>query len=398
VDTPHFERLAEASVLFENAFCTAPQCSPSRAAIVTGRYPHSNGVMGLAHQDYAWSLNAGEQPAARLFGAHGYQTWLLGLQHETWDASALGFERIDWGFGISDLPAQLESALEGRDPVRPFYCQLGSFETHRPWTQPGFPSDSSLGITVPAYLCDGPETREEVAAFQGMVRHFDQGLGVLLEVLEQQGAVDDTILVVTTDHGIAMPMAKSTLRDPGLETLLLMRYPRGGWPAGQRISSLVSNVDILPTLLAACGFDIPDTVQGTSFLPLLQGQEVRTRDALFAEKTFHDCYDPMRCVRTEKFKYIRYFEKLSHHPVPGDCLNSGASRELGRIERSGFEELYDLEQDPQERRNLAEDAAYAQVCRDMRARLAAWMQGTGDPLLRGPVASPFYEESIGSLL
>jgi N-sulfoglucosamine sulfohydrolase len=397
VHTPNLERLAAESALFENAFCTAPQCSPSRAALVTGRYPHSNGVMGLTHQDYAWSLNANEQAAAMLFGANGYETWLLGIQHETRDAYALGFDRVDLGFSVCELAGRLEATLVGRAQPKPFFCQMGCFETHRPWTMPGIPPDSSLGFTVPAYLHDGPETREEVAAFQGIVRHFDQGLGSVLKVLEEHKLVEDTILVMTTDHGIAMPMAKGTLRDPGLETFLLMRYPKGGWRHGHRIAEIISNVDILPTLLAASGLDIPENIQGVSFLSLLEGEDAQPRDAIFAEKTFHDCYDPMRCIRTRKFKYIRYFEKSSHHPVPGDIVSGGASRELGQIPRSGIEELFDLEQDSNEEHNLAEDGAYREVCQEMRTRLAGWMKSTQDPLLKGPIGSPFYQKSIRSL-
>ncbi len=187
VHTPNFERLAAESVLFENAFCTAPQCSPSRAALVTGRHPHSNGVMGLTHQDYAWSLYPTERPVAKLFGASGYQTWLLGLQHETRDDRTLGFDHTDLCFDAAGLPPRLESALAERDPSRPFYCQLGCFETHRPWGLLGASPDSSLGITVPAYLHDGPETRDEIAAFQGMARAMDEELGRLLDLLDRHG-------------------------------------------------------------------------------------------------------------------------------------------------------------------------------------------------------------------
>ncbi len=166
---------------------------------------------------------------------------------------------------------------------------------------------------------------------------------------------------------------------------------------GSGLRDLVSNVDILPTLLEACGLEVPDTIQGKSFLTLLQGLSTPTRDAVYAEKTFHDSYDPMRCVRTERFKYIRYFEKATHHPVPGDIVNGGASRELGRVPREGFEELFDLDQDPEERKNLAEVADYGQVCKGMRTRLAAWMMETGDPLLEGPIGSPFYHKSVSTL-
>jgi arylsulfatase A-like enzyme len=255
-----------------------------------------------------------------------------------------------------------------------------------------------LGITVPPYLHDGPETRQEMAAFQGNVRHYDRELGRLLKVLDRPGLRENTILVVTTDHGAALPMAKGTLRDPGIETLLLVRYPGGGWGQGRRVQDLVSNVDILPTLLQAAGLEVPAAIQGRSFLPLLQGEGAPARDAIFAEKTFHDSYDPMRGVRTERFKYVRYFEKTAHHPFPADIALGGASRELGPVDRSGFEELFDLEADPGETRNLAGQAAYAHVREEMRARLAAWMQDTQDPLLEGPVGSPFYRRSIEDML
>jgi arylsulfatase A-like enzyme len=193
-------------------------------------------------------------------------------------------------------------------------------------------------------------------------------------------------------------MAKGTLRDPGLETMLLMRYPAGSWGAGRRTGALVSNVDVLPTLLEACGLEVPDRIQGDSFLPLLQGKRAKARDTVYAEKTYHDSYDPMRCLRTGRYKYIRYFEKSSHHRVPGDIINGGASRDLGPVPRSGVEELFDLQADPNETRNLARDDAYGGICREMRLRLAAWMRSTGDPLLEGPVGSPFYWKSVGEMI
>jgi N-sulfoglucosamine sulfohydrolase len=398
VHTPNFEQLAEESVLFESAFCAAPQCSPSRAALVTGRHPHANGVMGLTHDDYAWGLHSTEEPVARLLGAEGYETWMLGLPHETRDAQVLGFDSVEWGLLLADLVDRLPGLLVGREPSRPFYCQMACFETHREWTIAGTRPDESLGIHIPPFLRDGPETRKEMAALQGMVRQLDRGLGRLLDLLEEHDLQQNTILIVTTDHGMAMPMAKGTLRDPGIETFLLMRYPGGGWCHGSRIQDLVSNVDVLPTLLEAVHLPIPDNVQGRSFLSLLQGKPHRGRDAVFAEKTFHDCYDPMRCIRTGRYKYIRYFEKSAVHRVPADALNGGASRELGHVQRKGVEELFDLEADPHEQQDLSGDAAHAVVCQEMRARLAAWMKETGDPLLEGPVASPFYYRSIEGLV
>jgi arylsulfatase A-like enzyme len=395
VDTPNCERLARESVTFDKAFCAAPQCSPSRAALVTGRYPHSNGVMGLTHSDFGWALPETELSAAKLFGPVGYETWLFGLQHETGDGSTLGFDHVDLGFSILDLPEHLGPLLSDRDENAPFFCQIGCFETHRPWNVWDTEPDDSLGVHVPPYLHDGPETRAELASFQGLVKRFDKGLGQLLDLLQGHGLGEHTVLVVTTDHGIAMPMAKATLRDPGIETFLFMRYPDGGWAAGRRERALVSNVDVLPTLLEATGTPLPATIQGRSFLPLLRGDAYDSRDAIFAEKTFHGSYDPMRCIRTERYKYIRYFEKSSVHKVPADISGGGASRELGvAIERQAAEELFDLRTDPNETTNLAADPAHQQTRDDLRARLAQWMIDTDDPLRHGPIASPYYERAI----
>jgi len=394
VDTPNCERLAAESVVFENSFCTAPQCSPSRAGLVTGRFPHANGVMGLTHGDFGWSLDKDEKPAAMLFGANGYETWLLGAQHETHDPHTLGFSKVDLGFNILDLPEHLEPVLSDRDQSKPFYCQIGCFETHRPFDQDNTPPDDSKGIHVPAYLNDGPETRKELAQFQGLVKRFDEGLGRLLDLLEKHQLVDNTILVVTTDHGIAMPMAKGTLYDPGIETMLFVRYPDGGWPANTRLKTLTSNVDILPTLLETAEIGIPENIHGKSLLPVLHGEYDEIHDQIFAEKTFHGCYDPMRCVRTHEYKYIRYFEKSSIHRVPADIIDGGASRELGfKLSRKGDEELFDLGNDPHERNNLAENPEYKEQRDTFRSQMALWMKETSDPLLDGPIASPHYYKS-----
>jgi arylsulfatase A-like enzyme len=352
--------------------------------------------MGLTHADFGWGLSPGERHAAALFAEAGYQSWLAFAQHETNDPAAVGYERIlQHGPTYLGLPAQLDAALAERDRGRPMYLQMGFGPTHRPYDADGVEPDESLGITVPPYLLDGPGTREELAQLQGMVRRYDEGMGMFLDVLDQHGLRENTILVLTTDHGLAMPMAKGTLYDPGLETLLMMRCS-GRWGAGQRRSEMISNVDILPTLLEACGIDLPENIQGRSFLPLLDGNDYEPNETIFAEKTFHGCYDPMRCVRTEQHKYIRFFEKATVHPVPGDIMFGGACLEMPRAmrRRACPEELYDLRVDPNERTNLAEDPAHAEVLSQLRGRLARWMRDTGDPLLDGPVASPYYDRAV----
>ncbi len=399
VDTPNCERLATEGVRFSRSFCTAPQCSPSRAAIVTGRYPHANGVMGLTHGDFAWDLNDDERPIATLFGPAGYDTWLLAGQHEARDVGKLGFDVVDANHSLLETADHMRPLLEGRDRHRPFFCQVGGIETHRAWDMLGIEPDDSKGVRVPPYLNDGPATRAELAQFQGMIKRFDDGLGRLMDLLDETGEAANTIVAVTTDHGIAMPRAKCTLYDPGIETMLFMRWADGGWPAGAVRDELVSNVDILPTLLSACGIDAPERVEGRSFLDLLDGGPGEPNDAIFAEKTFHSRYDPMRCVRTERYKYIRSFEKTCIMEVPTDIYQFGAHAELGRryADQRPAEQLCDLEADPDEMNNLAEDAECSEVLADLRGRLATWMTDTHDPLLNGPVASPYYHRAMREL-
>jgi len=397
VQTPNCERLALEGVTFEQSFCTAPQCSPSRAGIVTGRFAHSNGTMGLTHADFGWGLHENERPIAKLLGEASYETALLGFQHETSADHTLGFDYID----IKDRSAlamadNLAGFLDQRADIKPFYAQFGCYETHRPHIRENVEPDDSLGLTLPPHVPDTPDTRKEWAGLQGLVKRFDDGLGQLLDLLDGRGLTDNTIFVLTTDHGLAVPRAKGTLFDLGIETMLIMRRP-GKWPAGERRSDLVSNVDLLPTLLEAAGAPVPDKLQGQSFLPLLDGGDYQPREEVIAEKTFHGSYDPIRCIRTKTHKYIRYFEKSVCHLFPTDVLEGLDGRDYGVERRDGPEGLYDITADPGEQNNLADDPAHAELLRELRGRLHQWMVDTEDPLLKGPVGSPFYHRAIAEM-
>jgi arylsulfatase A-like enzyme len=235
-----------------------------------------------------------------------------------------------------------------------------------------------------------------MAQFQGAVKRLDEGLGRIMDAFDRHGLAENTIFVFTTDHGIDMPRAKGTFYDPGLETFLFMRYPGGGWEAGSVREELTTNVDILPTLLEACGIDVPERVQGRSFLPLLSGGAYEPRDMVFSEKTFHDTYDPTRCIRTDRYKYIRYFEVNIFQDLR---LATITRRDYFKDDwrRRTIEELYDLENDPDEMHNLVDDAAHAETLERMRRELITWMRQTEDPLLEGPVSSPRYRQELEAL-
>jgi N-sulfoglucosamine sulfohydrolase len=404
VRSPNLDRLAAEGARFEQAFCTAPQCSPSRASLATGRYPHSNGVMGLAHGGFDWDLNPGERHVAARLAEYGYETHLFGRQHVTQDVDRLGFQHLHaqgsgHGQGTArEVGAAVEAFLHARRPKVPLYVEINFVEPHRPYDFGGVKPDSAAGVFVPAYLPQIPEAREEMAALQGAIHEVDQIIGRALDAMERVGLAQNALVIYSADHGLAMPRAKCTLYDPGIGIALIVRWPDGGVPAGLVVSELVSNVDVLPAILEAATFSIPAEVQGYSFLALLRGEPHPACEVIYAEKTFHSYYDPMRCVRTDRFKYIRNFETAFAVEVPGDVQLGPIFRsDPGRysFDRQQMVELYDLFSDPLELHNLVGDAARANIRRELDQRLWQWMEETKDPLLLGPIASPRYKVVMG---
>jgi arylsulfatase A-like enzyme len=415
VHTPHIDNLAADGVQFTRAFCTAPQCSPSRAALFTGRYPHVNGVMGLTHANFAWDLYPEEQHLGQVLRANGYETILIGVHHESRQADPqrvaerCGMSEVLRG-GRGDLVSDL--ALErlarfAREDI-PFYLQLGYVEPHRlKADEPGYMGfigdyivpDDEAGITIPPYLRDTPSAREELAELQGAVRYVDAAIGRVLLGLRELGLEEHTLVLLTTDHGLALPRAKCSLYDPGIETALIMRLPARGW-RGRRLAELVSNVDIFPTLLELLGLPVSEQVQGRSLLPLLEGQDFKPREHIFAEMTYHDYYDPRRCCRTDRYKLIVNF---SAAPSFMDPSQSWRPRTLTvvpadpKLDYHPLLELYDLQADPLEHHNLAEDGAYDEVRRELLAHLYDWMRTTDDPLLHGAVTSPLHDWALTAL-
>jgi arylsulfatase A-like enzyme len=358
--------------------------------------------MGLAHEPFGWRLGSRERHIAHLLGEVGYATWLVGMQHliERGQAEDLGYSKV-----LPVAPAREESAAaieclrSLKEDGRPFYLEVGFEEPHRPYDFGGAHPDSSLGVEVPPYLPDVPEARDDFAAFQGAVRGMDEAVGAILAALDDLDLAHDTWVIFTADHGIAMPRAKGTLYDPGIEVALLMRWPGGGLKGGMVVDELVSNVDVVPTLLEGLRLPLPGNLQGRSLWPLLMGEGYSPRTEIFAEKTFHTYYEPMRCVRTDTHKFIVNLEVSTAVDVPADVRQSPVYPMLMRSFGHTREhvELYDLWADPWERKNLAGQHGLGPTEAALSEKLWAWMEETQDPLLDGPVASPYYRESLGRL-
>ncbi|NJL30644.1 MAG: sulfatase [Phycisphaerales bacterium] len=402
VHTPNCERLVREGVRFAHSFCTSPLCSPARAACVTGRYPHQNGVMGLTSDMVGgFDFYPGERHAATIFNDAGYNTVLCGFEHETPHWQKQGFQQClsgpgGWYNGGGDLrnhAREIENWVKNNQGDKPFYMQMGCHETHHAWSDFDTPPDETLGLTIPPYLKDLPEVRREVAQFQGAIRRLDDELGNILDTFDRLGLSENTIFVFTTDHGIDFPRAKGTLYDAGTGVFLFIRYPAGNWGQGRVIDDMVSQVDLLPTLLEACGIAVPGNISGRSYLPLLEGRAYQPNQTIFTEKTYHDTYDPSRAVRTDRYKYIRHFEVNIFQDLR---LATETRRHYMKHDwrRRTLEELYDLQTDPNETHNLVADAHHQPILEKLRVSLLQWMRETQDPLLQGPVPSPHFARQL----
>ncbi len=403
VQTPNLDRFAAEGLRFENAFCTAPQCSPSRASLFTGRYPHSNGVMGLTHGYFAWDLHPDERHLADYLSHAGWHTVGAGVFHETADPQRIGFDRILAGH--HDDAAELNKAVfkflrEERPADCPFYLQVGYFEPHR--TEIGFdaPPDYTNGVHIPPYLVAEESALHDLAYFQGAIRKLDKAFGMLLDVIAEQGLTDDTLVIFTADHGIPYPRAKCSLYDAGLEVALIMRWAHGPWNRGDGISPLVSNLDVTPTLLELLALPVPDAMQGQSFSGLLRGEDNGARSRILGEMTYHSYPDPQRCLRTEHHKLIVNFSSSASFMNPSQQWrpNTITVHPANPIfAHHPPVELYDLDTDPLEQCNLAFDSDYATLRTEMLSQLHTWMQETSDPLLDGIPTPPMHQFAMNAL-
>ncbi|GMV82069.1 MAG: sulfatase [Planctomycetota bacterium] len=414
VHSPNLDAFAAQGVRFARSFCTSPICSPSRAALFTGRYPHSTGVMGLCHANFQWDLLPSERHLAQHLQAAGYATGAVGVVHETRSGpERCGFERyVKPNKAAEVVDAALGMLGEFKNAGRPFYLQAGTAEPHRMKSTRDDPDrigflgehlqpDSERGVWVPPFLQDTPSAREELAELQGAIRHMDEQFGRLLAGLDALGLAANTLVVFTTDHGIAFPRAKASCYEPGLQTALMLRLPsRAGWHGGRVLREMVSNVDAVPTWLEALGVAVPSNAEGRSFRALLDGERYTPREEVFAEQTYLGAYLPIRSVRTERYKLIVNF-------TPGRAVYDPSQTWRPRAYPSGspnpgaasmpLAELYDLESDPWERKNRFGDPALAEVQRELQGRLGRHMRRTSDPLLDGPVTPPMHRQAVALL-
>jgi arylsulfatase A-like enzyme len=405
VRTPTFDRLAEEGALFQHAYTAAPSCSASRAAILTGRYPHQ-----LESGGNLWS----EWPAQ-------FPTYVKLLEEKGYFA---GSTRKGWGpgdyqvSGLKHNPAgksydNFRNFLKDRPDDKPFVFWFGSSDPHRDYeTNTGIRSGMKLDdVIVPEFLPDLNCVRNDILDYYFEIERFDRECGQLIRILEEMGELDNTIIVMTSDNGMPFPRAKANLYDYGTRLPLVMRWPSRIEP-GTVIEDFVSFTDFAPTFLEAAGLE-PENMAGRSLWPMLNGEE-DDRSHVFTERERHanvrkgDLSYPMRSIRNHDYLYI-------YNPMPGrdPAGNTTVHRSVGQygdvdnsitkflimemkdrksqedyfglsFGKRPEEELYDVRNDPYQLINLAKDPAYIEIKVQMREQLRQWMSATSDRRAEDP--------------
>jgi len=381
VHSPRVDALAADGILLTRAHATAPLCSPSRGSLFTGRYPQSNGLIGLAH--HGWEYRAGVRTLPAILGEAGWHTALFGMQHETSRPERLGFDEYDVSNSYCEYVVQRAAGWLRERPERPFLLTAGFFETHRPYPHDRYVPADPAAVRVPDQLPDTPQVRQDLADFYGSIAVADAAVGELLDVLDETGLAETTWVVFLTDHGAALPRAKSTLYDAGTGIALIVRPPRGRSAGGVVYDDLFSGVDLLPTLLDLLGVDIPPDVEGLSHADNLLGYRGEVRSAVYTTKTYHDSFDPIRAIRTKRYSYIENYANRPLLDLPWDIEESASGQAVApyvggpRPQR----ELYDLVADPTERNNLLtgdNDQEAETAARDLAVLLDDWRVQTKD--------------------
>jgi N-sulfoglucosamine sulfohydrolase len=460
VDTPHFDRVAREGALFRNAFVPAPSCTPCRSSVLTGRYFWQTGRAAIL-QGAVWDESIPTYPleleAAGYHIGYTYKAWSPGTPQDapyggqrtryapagtrygsfsfvaTEHAGELGVEGAKETL-YDEARQNFDAFLEARPDDAPFCYWWGPTNTHRKWQRGsgkalwGLEPDDLKG-KLPAFLPDVHDVREDVADYLGECLAVDAGLGLLMARLDEIGELDNTLIVVSGDHGIpGFPRAKCNLYDLGCEVALAARWP-GRIPAGRVVDDFVNVMDVAPTFLEAAGVDAPEGMVAQSLMDTLtseaDGQVDPSRTFVVTGRERHvgraregNLPYPQRAIRTNDFLYIRNFaperwpmgdpkglddpatEPPSYDELANDTMIAYADLDAGpskawmvhhRGEASvrdlfamGFgkfpaEELYDLAADPHYMTNVAGDPAHARTRQELSDRLMAVLRDQDDP-------------------
>lgn len=433
IDTPAFDRIADEGVLFTNAFSASPGCSPSRAAILTGRYPWQLEEAGTHASLFPNKFTV----LPDLLEDAGYDVGYTGKGWGPGDWEASGRARNPTGpafqeikltpphqyISDTDYAGNFEAFLEQKSADEPFYFWMGTSEPHRPFEESiGVSSGKKLEhVSLPEYLPDTPEIRGDFSDYAVEIEWFDRHLGEAIALLEETGELENTLIIVTSDNGMPFPRAKANLYEDGFHVPLAIRWGEQV-PGGRVVSDLISLIDLTPTILEAAEVEYQGEYEmtGSSLIEMLRSQEQgildASRDAVYSGRERHSSSRwnhlgyPQRSIRTHQYLYIRNFAPerwpagsprriedgtltpmhSAYHDIDAaptmDVMTQQAddpyfNRYLHlAVGKRPAEELYDIENDPGCINNLALNPDYEEITERLRNRLSDKLEETGDPL------------------
>ncbi len=427
IRTPAFDRVAREGLRFTHAFCDAPTCGPSRSAILTGQHIWRLEEAGNIHS----TLPAKFATYTELVKDAGYAVGFTGKGWSPGRLEAGGrnsnpageqFSRQSRkppfnGISQQDYAGNFDDFLDQVSKDQPFCFWLGTFEPHRGF-QAGagkLKGKDSSKVNVPPIFPDNEIVRNDILDYLVEVEHFDSMVARAIARLEASGQLDNTIIVVTSDHGMPFPRAKASLYDAGSHVPLAIRWPNGITQPGRDVNILVNLSDLAPTFLDVVGLKIPDMMTARSLVSVFNGDDAADRDAAFVAMERHDgCRKggkgyPCRAIRTADYLYIHNFEPTrwpSGSPDPTVCARSIPYGEIdssptktfmmehrnehgvARLAELAFgmrpaEELYDLRTDPHQMVNLAGSTDWTETQTTLRERLFKHLKKTRDPRVVG---------------
>jgi N-sulfoglucosamine sulfohydrolase len=425
--TPNIDKLASEGILFTHGFVMSPLCGPSRSAILSGRYPHCNGVMGHGQQPPPlWQQPEVVTPTiTKYLHDMGYTTGAILKNsreiNNVWDVK---YSELPFGVGFHDRnPASFYERTRAfiasaRNMKKPFFLYANPIDPHRPWVdteqekqmqsqwnpERPYPQPSRRydpdDIEVPSFLPDLPEIRENLVPYYESLHRGDECIGGILRALKESGEDKNTLVFFLSDHGMAAIGGKGTLYHAGTRTPVIVRWPGKIKEGLVDEGSIISSIDIVPTLLDAIGFPPLEGIEGRSFLNVLTGKAPRSAReyAYTASNYFHqptpEQFLPQRAIIDKAFCYIwnSYVIRSSGEQrfmrswmdVVQPCLNGEhpeLSEKINAIVDKPVEELFDLEADPGCWNNLAEKPEYNDILEKYRKILLEEMTASNDPEL-----------------
>lgn len=418
--TPRIDALATNGRRFTEAYLTASSCSPSRSSIITSRYPHNLGPAAELHQPIAENIPW----LPTLLREHGYYTALIGKNHMTRENSKIGsstWDRIDAGKTPDNDGAESKwaDAIRERPNDKPFFFWFAAFDAHREWEADKQWFESKYGpkhyakdMIVPPFLIDDSATRRDLASFHNEITRFDYFVGEVVDVLAEEGLLDDTLILVLADNGRPFPRAKTRLHDSGMKTPLVAHWPSGIVKPGESSNSLVSSIDIAPTILDIAAIESPPSFQGISFQSMLKDPDKAIRRYAFSEHNWHDYEAHGRSIRSDGWLYVRNARPEFPWQGPADSVRSPAhasllaARDANRLTLAQADvflaprpsdELYYTPDDSNQLRNLADDPNHEDVRKRLSTLLDQWIEETGDAIPDSLTQDAFDRETGTSL-